>query len=464
MPKSMEKEQSKIDKTNLSMPAPVQAKMEQSFGTNFSNVNFVESNTVADYGAQAVTKGNTVAFAPGYFNPSTYEGQSLIGHELSHVVSQAKGEVHAPQGKGLNFVADARLESKADQEGRMAALGQKVSGSQGTVIGSMSSGNMPIQGKLPWKPQTEEDIKKKRNKEFKKNFSDKALAKAYDKLKLKGMNINYKGTENYFQNAQFGKKIAEGVKNFERNEANIRAVQSSGSDVKAYDKAIEAEGANWIKENLTAEEFLLLIDYTDSEYVNYNGFLRDPSKFSEEQKAEYADKTGKLKNAIGRYKNPIRRTLYRGVRERKSIRFLVGSRYNAIENRIQRMHDGLEGDKINDPFSADHDDLKRLASMYNEELQGAAFMDKGFGSATYNVGVAKAFAGSPKSALLYEIDYPAGLSFAPIGTAYSANPSESELLIPPSTIMVFEKSEVNNEGYMVFKVRAIGSDSEGTKK
>lgn len=39
-------------------------------------------------GASAVTEGDRVAFAPGYFDPSSRGGRALIGHELVHVAQQ----------------------------------------------------------------------------------------------------------------------------------------------------------------------------------------------------------------------------------------------------------------------------------------------------------------------------------------------------------------------------------------
>ena len=108
------------------MPGHVMEKMSQAFGTDFSNVHVYESPMVSQVGAKAFTSGTSIGFAPGQFQPNTYEGQSLLGHELSHVVQQSQGKVAAPKAGGLSVVDDAAFEQQADTEGRKAAKGEKV--------------------------------------------------------------------------------------------------------------------------------------------------------------------------------------------------------------------------------------------------------------------------------------------------------------------------------------------------
>lgn len=98
------------------IPDDVRTGMENSFRTDLSGVNLYESDMVADGGAEAVASGNDIAFAPGKMNFDTMEGRTLLGHELSHVVSQSRGEV-----SGHGVVNDAGFESRADSEGMHAA-------------------------------------------------------------------------------------------------------------------------------------------------------------------------------------------------------------------------------------------------------------------------------------------------------------------------------------------------------
>ena len=105
----------------VDLPDAMRAKMENAFGTDLSAVKLYESQAVADAGAQAVTQGSSIAFAPGMLDFSSFGGQSLLGHELSHVVSQSRGEV-----TGGGFLNDHALEARAGQEGAMAAAGQQI--------------------------------------------------------------------------------------------------------------------------------------------------------------------------------------------------------------------------------------------------------------------------------------------------------------------------------------------------
>ena len=105
----------------VDLPDAMRSKMENAFGADLSGVKLYESQAVADAGANAVTQGSKIAFAPGKLDFSSYGGQALLGHELSHVVSQQRGEV-----RGGGFLNDHALEARADREGAMAAAGQQI--------------------------------------------------------------------------------------------------------------------------------------------------------------------------------------------------------------------------------------------------------------------------------------------------------------------------------------------------
>ena len=115
--------------------------MESAFGADLSAVKLYESDAVAEAGANAVTRGANIAFAPGMLDFTSYGGQALLGHELSHVVSQARGEV-----SGGGFLNDASLEARADREGAMAAAGQTVSMPTAAMSGvSAAAASGPMQ-------------------------------------------------------------------------------------------------------------------------------------------------------------------------------------------------------------------------------------------------------------------------------------------------------------------------------
>src|SRR6056297_249656 len=131
--KSREKEelQKKNDPTsassNTQMPGDVQSKMENAFGTDFSDVNIhKDSDQATNLGALAYTQGNDIHFAPGQYEPGSQKGQELLAHELTHVQQQREGRVKpdTKQHKGLNLNSDTSLEKEADEAGAKAAQGK----------------------------------------------------------------------------------------------------------------------------------------------------------------------------------------------------------------------------------------------------------------------------------------------------------------------------------------------------
>jgi ribosomal protein S18 acetylase RimI-like enzyme len=105
-----------------SIPAPVRHKMERAFNANFADVRVHEGSHAASLGAIAYTQSNHIHFAPGKFNPETTSGQTLLGHELAHVVQQRQGRVRPTgQVKGLPLNDNPALEQEADRLGLRAA-------------------------------------------------------------------------------------------------------------------------------------------------------------------------------------------------------------------------------------------------------------------------------------------------------------------------------------------------------
>ena len=128
----------------VDLPDAMRQKMENAFSADLTAVKIYESQTVADAGAQAVAQGPNIAFAPGMLDFTSFGGQALLGHELSHVVSQARGEV-----SGGGFLNDSALEAHADREGTMAAAGQQVYAMPRAAISGVSAASAagPMQAK-----------------------------------------------------------------------------------------------------------------------------------------------------------------------------------------------------------------------------------------------------------------------------------------------------------------------------
>ena len=129
----------------VDLPDAMREKMENAFGADLSAVKLYESETVRDAGVEAVTQGSNIAFAPGMLDLTSYGGQALLGHEISHVVSQARGEV-----TGSGLLNDHALEARADREGAMAAAGQQIAvpaAAMSSVTAAPASGPMQCSGK-----------------------------------------------------------------------------------------------------------------------------------------------------------------------------------------------------------------------------------------------------------------------------------------------------------------------------
>jgi Domain of unknown function (DUF4157) len=104
------------------LPDTVRAKMESALGADFSDVRVHVGPQASSIGALAFTRGSDIYFAPGQYNPSSLQGQQILGHELTHVVQQRQGRVSNPFGSGVAVVQDRQLEAEADRLGWRAAM------------------------------------------------------------------------------------------------------------------------------------------------------------------------------------------------------------------------------------------------------------------------------------------------------------------------------------------------------
>jgi len=107
--------------------------MEASFGTSFDRVRVHAGDGVAAAsGAQALTRGDDVHFAPGH-GP---EDRFLLGHELAHVVQQ-RGGTESVQARREGAGERSFLEAEADAAGLAAAAGRPVGPIRGQAGGGI---------------------------------------------------------------------------------------------------------------------------------------------------------------------------------------------------------------------------------------------------------------------------------------------------------------------------------------
>lgn len=115
-------------------------RIRESFGIDTGEISLRESPEVSRLGARATAQGNAVRFAPGEFQPNTYIGLKMLGHELAHVREQV-GSVRAPAGSVLR---DAGHEARSDAAGAAFASGE-MSGATVVNLGGLSARGAPVQ-------------------------------------------------------------------------------------------------------------------------------------------------------------------------------------------------------------------------------------------------------------------------------------------------------------------------------
>ena len=150
----------------VDIPVVMREKMEGAFGMDLSGVKLYENKAVGEAGAEAVTQGSKIAFAPCKLDFSSLHGQALLGHEISHVASQAKGEV-----KGSGLVNDSALEARADREGLQAARGESVTSPYGGASAALSNASCasaagPMQAKSGKKKREEQELREKARADY----------------------------------------------------------------------------------------------------------------------------------------------------------------------------------------------------------------------------------------------------------------------------------------------------------
>lgn len=99
---------------------PVRADMEARLGTDFSDVR-VHTDGAADSSARSVqahayTVGSNIVFQRDRYDPGTPAGQTLLAHELTHVVQQRSGPVD-----GTATGAGVKVSDPSDRFEREAA-------------------------------------------------------------------------------------------------------------------------------------------------------------------------------------------------------------------------------------------------------------------------------------------------------------------------------------------------------
>src|SRR5437764_4557798 len=141
------------------LPKSVRQQMETALGQDFSDVRIHEGSHVTSIGALAYTQGTDLHFAPGRYQPSSAEGQALIGHELTHVAQQRAGLVQPIQWNEIPLNAESSLEGEADVASKEAAQGKAVDIGGTDVHLQHAQSQAPIQMKKVSQEEAERQLR-----------------------------------------------------------------------------------------------------------------------------------------------------------------------------------------------------------------------------------------------------------------------------------------------------------------
>lgn len=101
---------------------------ESRFGHDFSSVRIHDDAAAGAlaiaHGARALTLGNRITFAPGFYQPQTSEGRRLLAHELAHVIQQSVPQAGVLPGL---LAADHPAEKEASRAAERLGSGFRMS-------------------------------------------------------------------------------------------------------------------------------------------------------------------------------------------------------------------------------------------------------------------------------------------------------------------------------------------------
>ena len=129
----------------FALPGSVSDKMASAFGEDFSDVRIhtgsLASEAASGFNAQAFNFGSHIIFGSGQYRPGTTDGDSLLAHELTHVVQQPSHGIRQGSAGVRLERPGASLEKEASQ---VASVMKNASGSslEGIAKRAMRGGKL----------------------------------------------------------------------------------------------------------------------------------------------------------------------------------------------------------------------------------------------------------------------------------------------------------------------------------
>lgn len=126
------------------LPAALRTDMESALDQDLADIRIFENDAASKIDAAAFTQGNQIHFHPGLYQPQTFIGRKLIGHELAHVAQQRAGRVTTPTHLAVPITDDPRHELEAD-----SIADKIVRGERALVPGSTAGGGTASASEQP---------------------------------------------------------------------------------------------------------------------------------------------------------------------------------------------------------------------------------------------------------------------------------------------------------------------------
>ena len=377
----------------VGMPEVMREKMEGAFGMDLSGVKLYENRAVSDAGAEAVTQGSRIAFAPGKLDFSSTRGQELLGHEISHVASQARGEV-----RGSGLVNDSALEARADKEGFKAARGERIAEGYGGAIAPLSNASAasaagPMQAKSGQRDADAENVKKMQKSGLNYNsIYATSDMEGYDDLSADEWETK-RHAPSLFKRLFGGQKTINYKKRRTRLPSSLMPIDAAseenynllntqqGTDEERFDAYVNL--AEKVKENTTGEEQTELAKYS-AESEATNRLLRGDKKsilYPKEKKyKDEALRTSKfVSSAIEKNRIQKAMNVFRGIPDSKLGEILTqkgliqavksdgGLDYQWIKDHLREVQDAVINTTFADNGFTSTTTEKRFAQYWGQK-------------------------------------------------------------------------------------------------
>jgi hypothetical protein len=121
------------------LPGATRSEFESRMGADFSDVR-MHTGTKADegarsIGAEAYTMGSDIAFADGKYNPESTSGQTLLAHELTHVMQQGG----AAKSRSPSHGSSSKEGESGKDQGHDQESGSEITSAEPSVTNSASA-------------------------------------------------------------------------------------------------------------------------------------------------------------------------------------------------------------------------------------------------------------------------------------------------------------------------------------